>query len=162
MKSALKVDRRRLDAMLRAVDRAPSYRIGIIGDEARMTAKGSLGTAEELSVAEVAAMHELGIGVPQRSWLLGWSSEKRSEADKIVQQAFKRWAVDVAVPLNNALEGAMMLLVASIRRRIRAGIAPPLEESTKARKKTSSGSKDTPLIDTGQLVAAITYAEITE
>lgn len=105
-----------------------------------------------LTVGEVAEIHELGLGVPARPWLRPVVDGQRA----IIRARIKRAAQLVAK--GGSSVDAMGLvgqsIVNDIRTRIRAGIPPELAESTKASK---GGDKDTPLINTGQFIGAITH-----
>jgi hypothetical protein len=103
----------------------------------------------ELTTAEVGAIHEFGLGVPQRSFVRGYFDEHANEIQE---------AQDVA--LENILAGADpqteaarlgLKLESGIKQRILARIDPPLAESTKRRR----GEDAVPLVDTSQLLGAI-------
>lgn len=107
------------------------------------------------SLMDVALAHEFGApqaGIPQRSFIRAGVDERRVEIDRLVRVL----AVRVAKG-QSAEEQALDLLGAKVaawcQARIVAGIAPPLAESTLARK----GGKTTPLILTGQLKSSITW-----
>jgi hypothetical protein len=128
----------------------PGLRVGILHDEPH---KGGGGK----TVAEIGEIHELGLGnVPARPWL-------RPVVDgrlNLIKQRLARVAQAVAFGKLAASDGMGLLgqdLVRIIKARIVAGIAPPLAESTKARKRNKAGqAKDTPLINTSQFLGSIT------
>lgn len=153
-KPVLKVDTRRLKRFTAALADVPTFRLGLVGDKA---AEAHSDSADAKTVAQIGAEHELGIGVPRRSWLLDWRKDRASHIEKVYAQAFERWGADVSSELTPWLELATRVAVEDIRERIRDGIDPPLTEATKRAKETSSGTKDTPLIRTGQFVSSITY-----
>lgn len=109
------------------------------------------GSKEGLTVEEVAAFHEFGLGVPERSFLRGWLDENKEK----VKEALERMA-EATVRGKYSKEQALELLgqkfVGSIQERISNRIPPPLADSTVKKK-----GSDVPLIDTGQLRASITY-----
>lgn len=104
-----------------------------------------------MTVAEVAAIHEFGLGVPERSFLRAWFDENEDRA----REAIRRLLVSVIAgkrTKEQALELFGQWAQGEIQARIAAGIPPGLAESTIAKKGSS-----VPLIDTGQLRSAISY-----
>jgi hypothetical protein len=98
----------------------------------------------------VAAAHELGLGVPERSWLRGWADENEDENAALM----KRIARGIAkgdIPLEQLAEQTALSMTSGIQERISRGIPPPLSQTTIDRKGSS-----VPLIDTGQLRTSIT------
>lgn len=126
--------------------------LGVMGEKGDAQHKGS-----EITVAEVGLIHELGLGVPERSWLRAWIDENRQviladSRDAIQQVIFGKLTKE------KALDVLGVKWSASIKARITAGqIEPPLADSTKERKGSS-----VPLIDTAQFLSAITYAASTD
>lgn len=131
-----------------------SIEIGIFseqGDQAkreRVRAK-SKGTIEgSATLAEIATAHEFGLGVPQRSFLRAWFDENESAIFAKLLERFEangpaRWAL--------SLNQVALWAQADVQLRIVRHIPPPLSAARIKQKKSS-----TPLIDTGQLRAAIT------
>ncbi len=132
--------------LLRAVaERLPDLRVGVLTDEQHKDS--------ELTVDEIGEVHELGLGVPARPWLRPVVDGRTA----FIKARLKRVAEAVALGRMTAAQGMDLLgqnLVNAIRARIRAGIAPELAESTKARK---GANKDTPLIHTAQFIGSITH-----
>jgi hypothetical protein len=126
-----------------------TIRIGILADEPKKEQDGSESTA---SLIEVASAHELGLGVPRRSFLADWLSQNEAE---VVRTAHKLMARVALGELSNedAANQFGAWAVASVQTRIRNRIAPELAAETIARKGSS-----VPLIDTGQLWTSITWA----
>jgi hypothetical protein len=131
---------------------SPSHRIsiGIHGDEAAVAYDGSAGTA---SLVEVAAAHEYGVGVPERSFIRAWFDENRSRLARelkhaeraelggnpdALRQLAQRWQSEVKARITSRAGRLKPLAPATIRERERAGI-----------------SSETPLDATGQLVRSI-------
>lgn len=137
---------RGLRALLRQMDHVPDLRVGIYGTAAAESHEDS-----PLTVGEVMARHELGAGVPRRSWLRDWISESASE----IQSA---WSTTIrnavhrreAMALHVGRMGA--LFVGQIQERIASRIPPPNAPATIARK-----GSDVPLIDSGQGRTAIAH-----
>lgn len=132
---------------------SPSHRIsiGIHGEEAKIAYDGS---TEEVTVVEVAAAHEYGLGVPERSFIRSWFDENRprlarelkfaqraelmgTNPDAVVQLA-QRWRSEVVTGITSRSAHLTPLAESTIKARERAGI-----------------SQETPLDATGQLVASI-------
>lgn len=128
-----------------------SLTLGVVGDKATEPHKDADGKPSGITVGELAAIHELGLGVPERSWLRAWFEANHRTV-----------IVDVKAGLAQVVqgrlthEGLLELLgnkyAAQIKARIIAGVDPPNAESTIQRKGSS-----TPLIDTGQLLSSIGY-----
>jgi hypothetical protein len=124
--------------------------IGVQGKEAEEKHRSS-----ELTVGQVAAIHELGLSGghrTQRSWLRSWMDgnqdrlvrEARAELTEVLQGRTTRKKALIKLGLRWTEE---------VRDRIMRGeIRPALRESTIARKGHS-----TPLLETTDLVNAITY-----
>ncbi len=103
-----------------------------------------------LSVAEVGSFHEFGTrSIPQRSFIRAWFDERQPELNELVRSQL-RLAFGGRVTAEQAGERIALKAEASVKRRIRDRIAPPLAAETIRRKGSS-----VPLIDTGQLRAAI-------
>lgn len=105
-----------------------------------------------LSVADVATIHEFGLGDnPERSFVRNFADEVRDEATK-VEAKLVEGSIRSRRPVEDALERFGLWLTAKMQKRIRGGIPPALDPATVERKGSS-----TPLIDTGQLVSSITH-----
>lgn len=114
------------------------------------------------SVADVAAVHEFGLGNnPSRSFLRGWYDGKGINyfAGKLTEIA--RDAILKGVNFNTALGLFGDQCVAEVRARMDAHISPALQKTTIQRKEADgSSTPETPLENTGRLRAAIKW-EIT-
>jgi len=100
-----------------------------------------------ITVAQVAAENEFGDrkkNIPQRSFLRSVLKEKAREINQIAQKALNKPEIFYDVIGTYILN--------QINKKIVSGIAPANSPSTIKRKGSS-----TPLIDTGQLKAALTY-----
>lgn len=121
--------------------------VGVQGDEAKMTHPNS-----DLSVGELAAVHELGLGVPERSWLRAWFDENNERIQAQTREALGRVARR-EVSRKRALEELGYGWVDEIRENIASGrIKPALSEETKRRK-----GHDIPLLESGTMMNAITF-----
>ena len=103
-----------------------------------------------LTVGEVGSLHEFGTeNIPERSFLRA-TFDQEVNRDMGLSIQFMGEFVDGRQNIPKALRLLGDRKRSQIIRRINAGIPPPLDASTVARKGHS-----TPLIDTGSLVAAI-------
>jgi len=114
-----------------------------------------------LTVAEVAAFHEFGVGpfqlpsgavhpgIPQRSFIRGWFDESQPFIAETLR-AQMRLVIAGKLPVEKAGARIALAFEGSVKQRIAKGIAPPLSPVTVAAKGSSK-----PLIDRGQLRAAV-------
>ncbi len=110
-----------------------------------------------LTVAEVGAIHEFGLGAPQRSFLRAFVDENRSKL-KDMLAASAREVAKGNITSDQALERFGLAVQGMVRERIVRGIDPELAESTKDRKlELTGGPKNTPLILWGQLLSSILH-----
>lgn len=138
----VKVDDRRLRALLRAVDRLPSVRVGVL-DSSPSRDGGP-------SNAQIGAWHELGAGVPRRSWLRDYVNPRASEIRSDLKKAVRAAAAGDDPNIAFGRIGAKH--VGGIQSRISNRIPPPLAQSTVEQK-----GSNVPLIDTGQFRTSITW-----
>lgn len=125
-------------------------RVGVLDDAPKEEGEGRSGG--DLSLLEVAALHEFGGGnVPQRSFIRAGVDENLPEIRK-VQHALAVQVFKGSTTLPVALDRLGAKVAALLQNRIARGIDPPNAASTVARKGSSK-----PLVDTGQLRASITW-----
>lgn len=105
----------------------------------------------DLTVAEVATINELGLGVPRRSFLRDWFEESATSIQAQISAA-GRLAYVRKLPLGKAADKLGGQYVRQIRARIERGVPPPNAPSTIAQKGSA-----TPLIDTRTLFEAISH-----
>ncbi len=118
---------------------------------------GAATTDGEMTVAEVGAIHEFGLGSPQRSFLRQFVDENRDQLRRMLSGAAREVARG-RLTEEQALERFGLAVQGMIRERIVRGIDPPLADSTKERKRElTGGTKDTPLILWGQLLSPILH-----
>lgn len=123
---------------LRRMQGEAGVRVGVQGDD---------------EVAVIAAVHEFGSDdgtIPERSYLRSTFDEQRDALLAALEESVGQ-AIDGKVDLEKGLEKLGETLVEDIRRKIQQGIAPDLDEDT-----IEAKGNDTPLIDTGRLLEAIT------
>lgn len=131
---------------------SPEVTVGVHSADGSEVEEGS-----DLTVAEIAAIHEFGLGVPERSWLRDFVDENREQLSDMLATT----ALQIAKGVNQdtAMNRFGLAVVGLIRKRIVAGIEPELAEETKLEKMRVTGgkAKDTPLIRFGQFVSAIAH-----
>jgi hypothetical protein len=103
---------------------------------------------------EIGAVHEFGLGVPQRSFLRAWADDgnRMTALNRVVESTMQAF-LDGHTTLSVFLRGIGSWAVANIRQRINLGLVPALAPST-LKKGHGTGK---PLLDTLQLEAAITH-----
>lgn len=124
-------------------------KVGLIGAEGAAEHPG----ADGFTVAAVAAVHEFGHGVPERSFLRSTMVEQRARFLGLLK------AVGAKVA-GGAEPRALLALVGeaakgAVQRKIVDGPFRPLHPKTIERKGSSR-----PLIDTGQMRQSVTYAVV--
>lgn len=131
---------------------SPEVSVGVHSADGSEVEEGS-----DLTVAEIAAIHEFGLGVPERSWLRAFVDENREQLlDMLATTALQ---IAKGTNADAAMNRFGLAVVGMVKKRIVEGIEPGLEESTKEEKMrvTGGGAKDTPLIRFGQFVSAIAH-----
>ncbi len=101
------------------------------------------------TIAEIATAHELGLGVPRRSFLRSWFEENQSSILAQLRAA-GRLAFKRRTPIIVQAKILGQQFVRQVQGRIAGGVPPPNAPSTIARKGSA-----TPLVDTGTLMQAI-------
>lgn len=135
----------RLDAMVRdLVDvRIRAGFVGLPGDK--------YNTGE--TVAEIAASHEFGIGVPQRPFMTrAIRGAARGEVVRLVTADARRY-VQGQIPASRVVRRAGVALVSAIKGEINSNLPPPNSPETIAAKRSSQT-----LIDTGVMLNAVRAA----
>lgn len=117
---------------------------------------GPEGETEEpdskLTVLDIGTIHEYGLGHnPERSFIRAWADENKTENEQSLKRIGEA-VVKGTFSAEHGLNRTGLLFVGEIQERIVAGIAPPLDPRTIARKGSS-----TPLIHTGQLKSSIRH-----
>lgn len=121
-----------------------SVDVGVLGGKGGQTKESGA------TVAQIAEWAEFGIGQPPRSWLRAWIYENEAAILRVQREEYRRVLVGQQTKAK-ALARIGVWIVGQIQARIASGIQPKNEDSTIARKGSS-----TPLIDTGQLRSSIT------
>jgi hypothetical protein len=133
-------------AKLAADLQAGTIDLGVQGKEATMSHPNSTET-----IGAIAAMHELGLGVPERSFIRSWidDNEKMLSADAA---AALQSVIAGKESRNKAFSRITTKWVNAMRKNIADGnIRPPLAATTIARKGHS-----VPLLESGTVLNAIT------
>jgi hypothetical protein len=153
MTARVAVTDRGADGLLSRLRRAVGARVRVgVLEEATKTSREEEGSP--LTLLEVAAIHEFGApaaGIPQRSFIRAGVDAQLPEIQR-VQRALAAQTIRGALTLDVALDRLGAKVAALLQNRIAAGIDPPNSAATIARKGSSK-----PLVDTGQLKAAITW-----
>lgn len=133
-----------------------AVKVGVFGPKGEETTDDGA-----LTMAALAAIHEFGLGVPERSFIRSYfdAHEKQiSEALIKLTKAALTKALERGKPVTEAemlqvLNKMGLFMVGEMQKRIGNGdITPPLAQQTIDRKGSS-----TPLIDTGQLRSSISH-----
>ncbi len=138
-------------ARLRAIaslNGSVTAKVGVIGEQAAKTHDPKSG----MSNGELAATHEFGLGVPQRSFVRGWVDEQKPrilEELKTEAHAVLRGQRDIYRAMDRFGQWGSLKIVS----RIAGFIPPPLSPVTIARK-----GHALPLVDTGELIRSIDSA----
>lgn len=149
--------------------RGPDVAVGLMGSAAEAiledTASTKFGVSLEatLTVAALGAIHEFGVDeppvrIPERSWLRAPFDANRRKYQRILEKLMRSTFMGGGnMPLERALGIVGLQAEEDMRAAIRAHINPPLAASTiNARRRKDGKTSDTPLLDTGQLIQAIT------
>jgi phage gpG-like protein len=128
-------------------------KVGVQGSDATEAKENSDGeTIEGLTVVDVATFHEFGTeNVPQRSFL-GDTIDKNKGRYFAIMEKMKTQVLTGQMDVDKALSIIGLEIASNAKERIKAGIAPKLDDQTIAKKGSS-----TPLIDSGQLRQSITF-----
>lgn len=121
--------------------------IGVQGKEAEQSHSNS-----DRTIGELAAIHELGLGVPERSWLRRWFDVNQTRIQQETREALSRVAAR-KVSRKKAMEELGYKWVEEIRDDIVSGkIRPALSQST-----IDAKGHGIPLYESGDFVNAITF-----
>ncbi len=110
---------------------------------------GKLHANGRSTIAEIATIHELGLGVPRRSFLRSWFEENQSTILAQIRAA-GRLAFKRRTPIDAQAKILGEQFVRQVQGRIAGGVPPPNALSTIDRKGSA-----TPLVDTETLMQAI-------
>lgn len=150
-----KVDRgyQKLLGSLADLKKGPGVSVGIHAKEGAVAHKSPPKEEHprELTVVDVAAIQEFGLGVPERSWLRDWF-EEASEENRETLRRLALLVLKGQKTAEQALELAGLKFVGDMQKRISQGIPPPNAPSTIAAKGSS-----TPLIDSGQMRQSLSH-----
>lgn len=125
-------------------------RVGIQGPEANQQGERNPGPTN----AELAAIHEFGIGVPQRSFLRSTFDEERKKYLRVMRKGF-RSVVDGKRKLASVFLEVGETYRKDVIKKIKSRIPPPTKIRQGRDEKGQFAKKDPPLIDTGTMVGSI-------
>ena len=148
------------EELIRRMGQRALLKVGVMGSEAaakknvRLSDGSVVSTGE--TVADIATYHELGLGVPKRSFIADCVDEDEESIKNRLRESARKVLEGGSLKLEISLLGAE--IQGAIQERIANGIAPELADATIDRKGSS-----VPLVDTGQLKSSVTWdAEITQ
>lgn len=120
---------------------------------ARVGVLGSAGSQGGTSLVDIAAFQEFGtVDIPERSFLRSTFAAKTLQLNRLLEKVARQIVIN-GMTIDVALGLVGTWAVAQVKRTIMGSdIPPPLAQSTIDAKGSSK-----PLVDTGQLVNAITY-----
>ena len=119
-------------------------RLGVFGSEKH--------EGTEMTIAQLLEIHELGLGVPERSVLRAWAEKHEADIQNDMRAAVRQMLLGRLSP-ENAAKLLGVRWVGQLQTFISSGqVQPPLAQSTIDAKGSS-----VPLIDTGQLRSSLTY-----
>lgn len=144
--------------------KAASVTVGVFGDKGAQPASTASDEGEgqaSLTIAQLAEIHEFGLGVPERSFIRSFFDGREAEIGAMLNALMKQ-LLNKAIKTGKAisdgdkrkvLEKIGLYCVGQIQGRMANGdITPALSQRTIDRKGSS-----VPLIDTGQLRSSITH-----
>lgn len=157
------VDRgwKRIREVAKRVGEGKSYvKVGVLGKKAREKTDGKVDTVT------LAFLHEFGApgaGIPERSFIRATFDQNRAKYRALVKKLVAQMLRDKTMTEKKALGIIGATMAADVKRYVTqgAGVPPPNAPATLRRKlkRTRKGSKGQPrtLIDTGRMVASVTY-----
>lgn len=143
-----------LQQAIEAIGRA-EIKVGFFAHSQHETDKGTVPTAS------IAAVHEIGfvkLGIPPRPFLNPALEEKRDENVRLLLDTAKDALNGGSISAN--LEKIGGKLVGDVQTKIAEITNPPLKKSTiraRARRHSKGIASDKPLVDTGQMLRAVTF-----
>lgn len=138
-------------ARCRQVARGATVKVGVLVDAPKQAREGG---SSDLSLVEVAAIHEFGApeaGIPQRSFIRATVDARASEIAELQHDVAVR-VVKGDTSVQAGLDEIGSAVAGMVREAIDAGVGPPLAAATAKAKGSSSQ-----LVDTGQLKSSITW-----
>lgn len=126
--------------------------VGVFGAKASENHKTKDPDEPIQTIGDIATQHELGLGVPMRSFLRAYCDQNEAQIKDWLRIAQQQILLGQVTP-DQGIARVGMAAVAGMQMFIANGrVQPPLSSYTVKRKGSS-----TPLIDTGQLKSAITW-----
>jgi hypothetical protein len=116
--------------------------------------------ADRLGNADIGYLMENGapeVNLPARPHLVPGVRDVRSRITDLLKQAGRLAFEGRPDAVMRALNAVGLTAQSAVKARIRAGVPPPLAESTLAGRRARGRTGTKPLIDTGQYLAAISY-----
>ena len=104
-----------------------------------------------MSVADIATIHEFGLGVPERSFLRSWADEHAAEIREYIADLATQHVIG-NITRAEMYERLGRWAVQGVQQKILSNVPPPLAAETAKRK-----GSDLALVATGQLLEAIVW-----
>lgn len=133
--------------LIRSSNGGAVVNVGFVGDKAHLAHAGT-----GLTNNEIGMVHEFGspaAGIPERSFLRSTFDEQRPAYKELARKLCKA-VIERKMTVVDALKILGLKAESDVRAKIRSHIPPPNSPATIAAKGSS-----TPLIDTGQMIGAI-------
>lgn len=164
--SVTEIDRgwKEIKEQLKLLGENPKVAIGIRGDKAKEKAVDADGKPTPFQLWQIGTVHEFGAPnakIPARPHI-----SATIDSNVNTYNALKRKLVEqILTPYSkiDVIKGLEILgekVLSDIRKRIRAGLQPPWSNATRNERYNRAGGKivaETPLIDTGQYINALSY-----
>lgn len=110
--------------------------------------------------AALGYIHEYGApenNLPARPFLVPGVKAVRAKLAAIFKKAGQRAIEGRTLDVERGLNAAGLVAQVAVKKVITDGIPPPLSEGTLEKRRARGVTRETPLIDTGQLLNSITY-----
>ncbi|MBG2875545.1 hypothetical protein I4902_08270 [Proteus alimentorum] len=113
-------------------------------------------------IAYVAAIQELGYsagGIPPRPFLRPTMNDKKQDYSQLIFRAVKA-SIKGNITLDNGLTQIGATVAGDVKMAIKAVTTPALDDSTvkaRARRHSKGKATDKPLVDTGQMLQAVSF-----
>lgn len=151
----VKVDRRRLDDLLAAYRGATGVvKFGSVGTAAAKNHIANDGRDSGLPVATILAIHEYGVGVPERSVIREWVAGNADVLRRAHSTGTQRELAGRGTR-EDTYKSVGKAASEGLQRRIRNFIPPPLSPRTMAN--PDRDPRGIPLWDTGQILDSLGY-----
>lgn len=140
-------------AAVESVTKSSVY-VGIPATKAERTDDAPIGNAAIGYIQEHGAPEN---NLPARPFLIPGVKAVRAKVAAIFKRAGQSAIEGRTLDVERGLNAAGMVAQVAVKKVITDGIPPPLSEGTLEKRRARGVTRETPLIDTGQLLNSITY-----